>query len=330
MAMSIDRISRALEDGAFAASRGPMRALAGAWARVAARSIARPLRAPDGVRVIAVGGATLGGSGKTPVALALAMDEARSDGAHGATTSTVALVGHAYRASPGTARWVSPDDPIALVGDEALACARILARAGSRALVVVAPKRQAAIDFAVREGATALVLDGVAQTSPVRASRAILAVDALAPWGAGMTPPLGDLRAPKDALLAACDEVIAVRDELAREAGAMPHARTAIASSRGVWLADADTLLPWADVRALRVGLATSLARPKRVVAFLARRGVVPVLIASARDHTPVALPEHANVDLWLTTEKCRTHSGAHDAQRLRLAAIDYALSLPS
>jgi len=196
--MSIaSRIARALEDGALRAA--PFRPLADAWGRVAARGVVRTLRLPEGARVFAVGGATLGGSGKTPLAIALALRE------------RAAIVGHAYRASPGRARWVSPDDDVAIVGDEALACARIIARAGGGARVAVAPTRQEAIDFAARDVHT-LVLDGVAQTAPRRATCALLAVDAEEPWGAGAVPPLGDLRAPKDALFAASDATIAVRD----------------------------------------------------------------------------------------------------------------------
>src|SRR5580658_1099224 len=43
-----------------------------AWRLATARAIARKLRWPAHVRVVAVGGATLGGSGKTPLAVACA------------------------------------------------------------------------------------------------------------------------------------------------------------------------------------------------------------------------------------------------------------------
>src|SRR4051812_11551403 len=64
------RAGRRLERGAPGSPIA--RALAGAWSAVAARAIARPLRLPEGARVVGVGGATLGGAGKTPVAIALA------------------------------------------------------------------------------------------------------------------------------------------------------------------------------------------------------------------------------------------------------------------
>ena len=59
----------------------------------------RPVRVPDGVRTVTVGGATLGGSGKTRIAIAIA----RALASRG---ERVVLVGHAYRARPVFARFV--------------------------------------------------------------------------------------------------------------------------------------------------------------------------------------------------------------------------------
>ncbi|HEY6463199.1 MAG TPA: tetraacyldisaccharide 4'-kinase, partial [Polyangiaceae bacterium] len=190
-------IARALEDGRL---RGPIaRVLSRAWAGAASRSVARPLEVPAGVRVVAVGGATLGGSGKTPLAIACARHLAR-DGAR------VAFVGHAYRARPGHAREVSGADPLDEVGDEALVAARMLEAHGVR--VFVGPSRGAALALATR-GVDVVVLDGVLQTRPARAWLSLLSVDADEPWGrARAVPPCGDLRAPVHALLSATDQVV--------------------------------------------------------------------------------------------------------------------------
>src|SRR5512141_3039268 len=75
-----------LEEGALG---GPLSRLLGrAWARRAA--VARPLDIPSGVVTIGVGGSTLGGSYRTPVAIALAARLGRS--------ARVALVSHGYGA----------------------------------------------------------------------------------------------------------------------------------------------------------------------------------------------------------------------------------------
>src|SRR5260221_5377530 len=87
--------------------------LASAYGAISRRGVCRPLDIPDRVPMIGVGGATLGGSGKTPVAIAIA----RALAARG---ERVALVGHAYRARPHCARVVAISDDVREVGDEAL------------------------------------------------------------------------------------------------------------------------------------------------------------------------------------------------------------------
>ena len=88
-----------------------------------------------------------------------------------------------------------------------------------------------------------LVLDGVAQTSPVRAALALLAVDAREPWGrGGAVAPRGDLRAPKPILLRACDGVVSIADgsdtevDMAENSEGTFGAWRGRAASRGVWV----------------------------------------------------------------------------------------------
>src|SRR5262249_21767504 len=158
-------------------------------------SLVRRVDLPSGVRAIAVGGATLGGSGKTPLAIAAAL-------ALSAAGARVAFVGHAYRARPGRGRGVTGGDPSSEGGDGGRVAARALPPAGVP--VLVGPARADAIALA-GSLADVLVLDGVAQTAPAPAALALLALDATAPWGRpAAVPPAGDLRAPRAALLAAC------------------------------------------------------------------------------------------------------------------------------
>lgn len=295
-------IAQALEQGAWDGA-AVARVLERAWGRCAsARAIAKRIDVPKAVRVVCVGGATLGGSGKTPLAIECArrLAQVAQNGAG------VALVGHAYRAKPGRARVVREDDPLDEVGDEAIVAARELTPAGAR--VVVAPTRAEAVAFAARDSA-ALVLDGVAQLEPVRASLALLAVDAQEPWGCAQAlPPRGDLRAPKAALLAACDRVVPVRP-----------------AGRGAWLGP--RLLSWDELRPLRIGLLTALARPSRIVAMLARQRVTPALELRARDHGPFAHRVRGeSIDLFLATPKCALHlerPGGGSALPAPLAVLD-------
>jgi tetraacyldisaccharide 4'-kinase len=328
-------VARSLEEGRLDGAAA--RLLARAWGLLAARAVARPVDLPSRTRVVAVGGATLGGSGKTPLAIACARALA-AQGAH------VVLVGHAYGARPGRARIVAPDDAPLEVGDEALLSARALAPCGVQ--VVVAPSRSGAVAFAGRCAQSAratrpvLVLDGVLQTAPVRVALALLAVDAAEPWGAGHVPPRGDLRAPIPALLAAADSVVAIGDAVADARARLVPASLpadvleAEVASRGARLGDA--LLSWEELARLRVGLACALARPTRLLSFLRRRGVVPVAIARSPDHAPIdprafvegaAANDDVHVDVWLATPKCALHVppvGAWRAARPPVATIDY------
>jgi tetraacyldisaccharide 4'-kinase len=298
-------IDRTLEEGRL---DGPLSRLAArAWQVAAERTLVRRLHTPRGVHVVAVGGATLGGSGKTPIAIACA----RTLAAAGART---VLVGHGYRARPQRPRVVSTGDSTAEVGDEALIAARALEPVG--AAVVVGPTRSTAVAWAGRR-AEVLVIDGVLQTAPVRATLALLAVDADEPWGhAQSLPPRGDLRAPIAALLAASDAAVRVGDERSMRDPRSPWGplssrvrdSDAWVVSRGAWLGG--SLVEWGEIASRRVGLACALARPDRLLRFLARRNVRPVAIARASDHHaihPRAMREP--VDLWLATPKCTLHA---------------------
>lgn len=170
-----------------------------------------PVRTVDLPRdraVIGVGGATLGGSYRTPVAIALC-----------AALPGSALVMHGAGARVGRARVVERTDDVRDVGDEALIAARAL-----DAKVIVAPSRAEALAFAARH-ARVLVVDRLLQTRPQRLARSLLAVDARMPFGAGVTLPFGDLVAPRAALVSAADEVVAI-DEQHEELAIDPRARS--------------------------------------------------------------------------------------------------------
>ena len=307
------RLARGLESGAWDGLAS--RALSAAWSAIASHSLARPLALPAAARVIAVGGATLGGSGKTPLAIACAREIARGG-------ERVAFVAHGYRATPGTPRVVREDDDVAVVGDEALVAARALR---GIAPVIVATTRQAAVDYAVSRGEV-LVLDGVLQITPRRASLALLALDASAPWGTGHVPPRGDLRAPSLRLLAAADHAVLLCDELMLAPGEGHVARVV---SRGAHFAD--RLLAWPELAPLRVGLFTALARPGRIAQSLARRGITPAALVGSADHvapSPRSLARRlasAPVDLWLASPKCATHL---EAARIPHATLDHDVFL--
>jgi tetraacyldisaccharide 4'-kinase len=334
------------------------------WARTAQRRIVRPLVCPPHVRSVTVGGATLGGSGKTPLAIACAAHLA-------ACGARVAVVGHGYRARPLRARVVRVDDRVDEVGDEALLAARSFhpvcgagddaGAVSERACVVVGPTRVAALGLAVRL-ADVVVFDGVAQTQPRPAALALLAVDPSEPWGHAVAgPPRGDLVAPRAALLAACDAVVPVGyrrggppdlDPGEGREGVPRPVWPATPASRGAWLDErthtrSRSLLTWAELRGLRVGFVSAIARPVRVVRGLFAQGVQPCVQIRARDHGPIdaetiracrAAAARLRLDLWMATPKCALHlesvrtaevgRGVGDLLGARLATLEHSIAL--
>lgn len=252
--------------------------------------------------MIGVGGAVLGGAGKTPVAIEIARALAKGAGGDG-----VALIGHAYRARPGFARVVAESDRADEVGDDALSAARSLS---GDVRVVVAATRQDAVDHAASIGARVLVVDGLLQAAPRRLFASILLLDGAAPWGSGACPPAGDMRAPRAALLAAADLIAAVCMEGAPIAPDLPasairlHAHVAGAISASGERTSLDA------IARTRAGLLLTVARPARIEAALARASVRPIVSIALGDHTTpsprvLARAARAPVDVWLTTARC-------------------------
>lgn len=241
----------------------------------------RPVRVPGGVRAVTVGGATLGGSGKTRVAIAIA----RALASRG---ERVVVVGHAYRARPSFARFVSTSDGLEEVGDEALVCAREL---DGIAKVVVAPSRQEAVDLAASE-AGVVVFDGPLQLRPRRADLAVLAIDASDP------PPHPSLRSEVDAVVRV--DPRPAEADIRRLAGLRFGLFTAMARPRR--LVDAmrrEGLVPSAVVEAADHG----------PVSASARRAL-----------------RTAEVDTWVATPKCSLHL-ARRAQGTELSAPLHVLT---
>ncbi len=180
--------------GLRAHALAPLGALYGA---VAERRLAR--EGPRaGLPSFVVGGLTLGGDGKTPLAQALT----RLLGDLGERPA-VLLRGHggASRIAPLI---VDPKRHDAReVGDEALLHA-------ARALTIVGADRIAAARLAQAQGAGALVLDDGFHSRALEPDLALLAVDAEYGAGNGFCFPAGPLRAPLEAQVARADVVVVI------------------------------------------------------------------------------------------------------------------------
>jgi tetraacyldisaccharide 4'-kinase len=292
-------VGRALERGRDGSAME--RAAEALWSAASSRGLQRRLQLPAGAAVVGVGGATLGGAGKTPLCVELA----RALAAHG---TRVAVVGHAYRARAGRPQVVHLDDAVAHVGDDALFAARALAAV--RVPVVVAASRRAALHRAAQL-ADVLLVDGLLQARPVRLAASLLVADAGTPATA-RCPPLGDLRAPWAAMRAVADVVVRVGGDIARDAerdGDGSAGPTLFAPSCAGTVELEGREVPLSELGAARIGLLVAVAHPERIERVLLRAGLVPRRVVALADHARIRsdrIPS-AGVDIWLTTARCRT-----------------------
>ncbi|HEY5346784.1 MAG TPA: tetraacyldisaccharide 4'-kinase [Rhizomicrobium sp.] len=176
-------------DGAPARLLAPLGFIHGASVAWKARHT-NPLRV--GARVICVGNLTAGGSGKTPVAIAIAgllMGQ------------KVLFLTRGYGGRLAGPRRVEPDDSAAEVGDEALllACA---------APTIMAKDRRAGALAAIAEGARIIVMDDGHQNFLLEKDLSLVVVDGETGFGNGRVIPAGPLREPVAQGLARADAVV--------------------------------------------------------------------------------------------------------------------------
>jgi tetraacyldisaccharide 4'-kinase len=283
-------------------------ALSAVWSRLAAARLRRSdvgadLGLPPGaMRVVGVAGATLGGSWKTPSSISLAA-------ALAGRGARVAVVSHGYQgAGRGEARRVAEGDRPVDVGDEAALARRVLAHLG----VPVVSGRRGAGRLLERE-ADILIADGLLRRGQGERVQTLLCLDAERPFGAGRCPPCGDLVAPVGALLESARHVLVVGDR--RGSAEEAAQRRALVGSLGhgsVHEAGLSLEVPDGVGNGASCVLVTAIARPRRLVASLARRGVAPLAHLALPDHGASAVGQLARAlgpltgcELVLATAKC-------------------------
>ena len=195
----------------------PARLLSGLYGAVTAlrrkayrRGWLRSLQA--GAPVIVAGNVTAGGTGKTPLVIAL-VARLRAQG----WTPGIASRGHG-REDAGTPRWVDADSDAAQVGDEPLLIAR-----STGAKVRVDRDRVAAAKALVAAGCDVVVCDDGLQHYRLARDIEIEVQDARRRYGNGRLLPAGPLREPVERA-ADCDFRVlnlgvASEDDAQREAG---------------------------------------------------------------------------------------------------------------
>ena len=267
--------------GALARLLAPLGALYGASVALKAR-MAAPF--DPGIPVICVGNLTAGGSGKTPIAIAVA-DMLRAMGhkpyfltrGYGGTERGPALASRGHSTS--------------VMGDEALLLAR-------SAPTIVSRDRAAGARLAKDKGATVLVMDDGHQNFALRKNLSLVVVDAQTGFGNGFQIPAGPLREPVRQGLARATAVMLVGDGAPDLQGfSGPVLRTRLAAD-GTAFADTP------------VFAFAGIGRPEKFVTSLEQAGAHVIGSCFFADHHPytddeiLELKAVAGSTMLVTTEK--------------------------
>jgi tetraacyldisaccharide 4'-kinase len=216
------------------------------------------------VPVICCGNATVGGAGKTTLALELARRlTLRGIAVH------VLLRG--YRGSARGPRRVIPDDSPATTGDEAL----LLAEA---APTWTGGDRAASAKAAVASGAEVLLMDDGLQNPSLEKTMSLLVVDGATGFGNGRVLPAGPLREPVASAASRCRAVVLIGPDSSGALAQLPPDLPILRAD----LVQGDEIASLAGRRVLAFA---GIAIPDKFFSALERAGVELVGRAAFADH---------------------------------------------
>lgn len=285
----------------------------------------------EGVRIVSIGNLTVGGTGKTPVAIMLA-----------SMLEKPAIVSRGYgRASAEPVQVVSDGKetiaPYPGAADEALVCAAALPQVP----VICSPRRVDGIRAARgRFGAKTVILDDAFSHLAAARDKNILLVDALDPFGGEKLLPAGRLREPLSSARRA-DAVLITRANMA-EADAVARIRHRLApllrpdtpvfecaiAAETVITPSGETRAADTALRGTAVTLLSGIARPGQFEESVKRFGAAVTRHHVFADHhrfTDAEL-EAVSGGLLLTTQKDAARMPEKQRQRFHLLTVRAAV----
>ena len=291
-------------DGAVPRLLSPLSAITGA---LTARRVARPgWRAP--VPVICCGNVTVGGAGKTTVALDIG-ERLLTQG------HIVHFLLRGYGGSVRGPHRVAGSDTADMVGDEALLLAAV-------APTWVGADRAASARAATAAGARVLVMDDGLQNPSLRQDIPLLVIDGASGFGNGRLLPAGPLREPVAAAASRCAAAILIGDDAHGVAAGLP-----IRVLRASLVAGAEV----AQLRERRVVAFAGIARPEKFFGMLRAEGVELADAVPFPDHHPYSgaditrLMASANGGILVTTPKDAVRLPVAVRSRVRIVGVALA-----
>jgi tetraacyldisaccharide 4'-kinase len=182
--------------------------LSAVTASVTARRVSRPGWSA-GAPVICCGNASVGGAGKTT----LALDLGRRLRARG---REIAFLSRGFGGRSAVAMRVAPAHGAAEVGDEALLLA-------AESPTYVGADRAASARAALADGADRIVMDDGLQNPTLEKTLSFLVIDGAAGFGNGRLLPAGPLREPVAAAMARCAAAVLVGPDETGALAALPR-----------------------------------------------------------------------------------------------------------
>ncbi len=284
--------------------------LAWLWRVETSRRLRSGKREKLAVPVICIGNLTVGGTGKTPTAIAVMENLSRRKvAAH--------FVSRGYGGSEQGPLRLDPSRHMASqVGDEPLLLAAF-------APTWIGKDRAAAAKAAIAAGAKAIVLDDGFQNAGLHHDLSVLTIDALAGFGNGLVIPAGPLREPVAPGLGRADLTLLIGDKASQSAFRIkwPSVTALNADLRPL-----PTGMDWTEQKVLAFA---GIGRPEKFFATLRTLGANVVATREFGDHAPYSaailkrLHNQANAlnAQLVTTEK--------DAARLPAAFMVKVITLP-
>ncbi|HTV67705.1 MAG TPA: tetraacyldisaccharide 4'-kinase [Rhizobiaceae bacterium] len=273
------------------------------YGAVAARRLKAARREPIDLPVLCVGNLTVGGAGKTPVAIALARQAVKMELKPG-------FLSRGYGGSFHGPHIVDPHhDSARTVGDEPLLLAE-------HAPVAVTPDRAAGARLLASRGCDIVIMDDGFQSARIWIDYALLVVDGDRGIGNGHVIPGGPMRAPLIDQMRYADAVVRMGQ------GTSADAVVRMASRAGKRAFDAEHRTRDADQFAGRKFLAfAGIGNPQKFFATISAAGGTVAAKRSFPDHHFYTREDLADLAALSQKEGLELVTTAKDAIRLRHGA---------